>query len=315
MSPLSPAQIVARVESGGIVLAGLTLHSAGADNVVFAARTADGLRVVVKSARSDRGRFATAAWATSEAARRGIPVPRVLWHDERLCVEERARGRALAESPDQLDTSAHSPSANVVVGARELGTVLRRLHSIAVRGHGPLSALGVGTYPSLAAALSASALRLAAHPSSLLAVAGRALTEHGPRLVGRGPRLLHGDMAARHTFVDIATGTITALVDWESVRGGDPLSDVAAFSVREHPCLAAALLREYFPAAGPSEADVWALTVHRIRIAAALTRFHHDQGEHVAAARMAAILTADLVAVRNDAPSALPALTRQEQQP
>ncbi|MGR7000736.1 phosphotransferase [Yinghuangia aomiensis] len=124
---------------------------------------------------------------------------------------------------------------------------------------------------------------------------------------------MHGDAAARHAFV-AAPGAVTALIDWESARGGDPLADVAAFTIREHLDVAAAFTTAYFPEP-PEPAQRWALTVHRIRIAAALTRFHHDHGEHAPAARLAHVLADDLAAAHADHPTVLPVHSCQEHPP
>src|SRR5437762_2002930 len=76
-------------------------------------------------------------------------------------------------------------------------------------------------------------------------------------------RLLHGDWVARHVLV--AAGQITGLVDLQSVLGGDPLTDLAGWSLQEPAPLTEALFAGY----GLNQADEptrLALGLYRLRI-------------------------------------------------
>jgi aminoglycoside phosphotransferase (APT) family kinase protein len=101
---------------------------------------------------------------------------------------------------------------------------------------------------------------------------------------------------------------ITGIVDLESVRGGDPLSDLAGWSLQEHPLLTTALLTGYF-GHPPDEATRVALTLYRLRIASALLRFHLSRGELFSAATKGRQIQADLDDLAAATPRALPRIT------
>lgn len=107
---------------------------------------------------------------------------------------------------------------------------------------------------------------------------------------------------------------MTGFIDLESARGGDPMADLAGFSIREHPALTQALLEGYFPD-GATVDHAWALTLHRARIAARLMVFHLARREHQPAGRLAALLTADIHAIRTQAPAVTPAQQPPPPQP
>lgn len=303
-------QLAHRLNRAGVSLdqTGLIPLSRGADNLVFAARTIDGQAVVVKTPLRQPARYGTAAWAGRALAREQIPAPQVLWCDEAACVETLCPGVPLTGSAGQLDTSRDIPHPLVLYAAEDAGALLRRAHDIQVRGFGKLNALGVGQPGSLSDSLLPDADR-ASRPQEtggLAAAARRLLADNLWRLHDRGPRLLLGDCAARHTFADPATGTATGFIDLESARGGDPHADVAGFSVREHPQVTQALLDGYFPD-GPTVDQAWALTLHRARISAFLLQFHLRRDELDVAQRTVDILSADLKAITTETPTTLPA--------
>jgi phosphotransferase family enzyme len=195
----------------------------------------------------------------------------------------------------------------VVRAATEAGGLLRRVHSIAVRGYGRLTSAGTGPHLSLHESLSGLTDGLRPDPTGGLATtACKAVSNNVWRLADKGARLLLGDCAARHIFFNTATGMISGFIDLESARGGHPLADVAGFSVREHPQVARALLSGYFPT-GIGIDDLWALTIHRVRIATFLLLFHARRYEHAVIRRFVDCLAADLAAITSETPTALPA--------
>nr|WP_237535574.1 aminoglycoside phosphotransferase family protein [Streptomyces sp. SID3343] len=282
----------------------------GADNRVFAARTLDGRHLIVKAALHDGARYGTAHWAATALAQRGIPAPEVVWHDDRFCVETRCPGTPLTGSTDLEDTTGNAPTPAARRAATEAGTLLRRAHDIHVRGYGRLAPTGTGPHRTLHTALHASTQALKA-PSGPIPAVRRIVLDNAWRLVDSGARLLVGDCAARHIFVDQRTGAVSGFIDLESARGGDPLADVAGFTVREHPLMTQALLAGYFPHGADTD-ERWALTIHRARIAASLWAFHTSRNDHAAARRSAISLTADLTAIATQNPTTLPAYTSPE---
>jgi hypothetical protein len=196
--------------------------------------------------------------------------------------------------------------------ARHAGAVLRIAHSIAVAGYGKLSPAGIGPHRSLLDSILAETTETLPQcppgpQGQLVCAARRAVSTCLRRLDDPGPRLLLGDCAARHIYLHTDTNMISGFIDLESARGGDPRADIAGFSVREHPLLTRALLDGYFPAGLPA-GDLWALTIHRTRIAASLLLFHASRNELDSARHLPATLAADLAAIASGTPTALPAL-------
>lgn len=302
------AWLAGKITAAGIPLAqpGLTPAPSGADNLVFTARTTDGTQLIIKTPRRPAtARYGTAAWAAATLASHGIPAAKVLWHDSEACAETRCAGMPLTGIAGRPDTTGTTPGPATLRAARKSGALLRQVHAITVAGYGRLSPAGTGPCRSLLDSILQETPHPPAGPAGQLAgKAWRAVIDSREHLDDRGPRLLLGDCAARHIYLDPRTDAITGFIDLESARGGHPLADVAGFTVREHPQVTQALLDGYFPA-GPALADLWALTLHRARIAAHLLLFHSSRGEHHAVTRLTAPLAADITAITADTPTAL----------
>jgi aminoglycoside phosphotransferase (APT) family kinase protein len=324
MNQATPAAgaLAGRIRAAGIPVdhRGLAPHASGADNEVLAARTTDGRNLIVKVPRRPAHRYGTAAWAAAALAERGVPAPRVLWHGAwdggAACVETRCPGIALTGTPGRLDTAGTVISEHARQAARHAGSLLRRAHALTAGGYGQLTEDGTGPHPSLeASVLPGLAARPGAGPAGGIAACARQLVAGNLwRLRDPGPRLLLGDCAARHIFHDPGAGQVTGFIDLESARGGDPMADLAGFSIREHPGLTQALLEGYFPD-GPTGDHAWALTLHRARIAARLLEFHLARREHQPAGHLAGLLTADIHAIRTQAPAVMPAQQPPPHQP
>ncbi|MEU7894224.1 phosphotransferase [Nonomuraea sp. NPDC049152] len=312
--PPPTGQIIGELVGAGIHLSddGLIQHVGGTNNHVFTASHADGRPLVVKAARHTRTRYGTAVWAAAAMTATGVPTPTVLWHNDRICVETRCAGQALAAEPiHQRPGTARPPGDAELVGAVDAGRILRLLHTVPAAGFGQLDPSGRGRYRSLREwllsppPLTGSAAD-APDPAPLLAAVHATLRRHLPVLGDVAPRLLHGDCGGRHLIAD--GGRVTGVVDLESVRGGDPLTDVAAWSLTEHPDLTTAMLGGYFPHR-PDPVTVWALALYRLRIAAALLTFHLRSGYPAAARLRAAQIRADLLDIAADRPRLAPLVT------
>ncbi|WFE26186.1 aminoglycoside phosphotransferase family protein [Solwaraspora sp. WMMD791] len=285
--------------------AGLTLLCGGADNRLYSATTAHG-PVMIKLRRHQAARYNVAAWASATLAAAGVPVPRILWFDQHSCVETRCPGLPLADPAGDVNLAA----ADTAV-ARQAGRLLRRVHATAVDGFGQLDADGHGRHPSMRSWLLGG--RTCAIPSriagvSLPALEARthhALIQHARNCDGVAARLVHGDWAARHVIAD--AGRVTGLVDLESVRGADPLTDLAGWSLQEPPELTTALFDGYFDQP-PSLQIRYRLTVYRLRIATSLLHWHAHQGNPQTVRLRAAQLAADLDDLDHGAPRAIPRL-------
>ncbi|MFJ4793331.1 phosphotransferase family protein [Kitasatospora purpeofusca] len=247
----------------------------GTDSLPFAATTRSHDELVVKVRRAgSRSRYASAAWASTRMRAAGIPAARILWHSIEACVETRCQGRPIEAEPLQpQDLDA----------ATRAGEVLRRLHSIEVSSFGQLDGHGVGQHSTIQGWFLALPSRRTPRPDDpdltrLLNRARFTLEAGACRLPQAAPKLLHGDWVGRHLFTD--DRHITGVVDLESVRGGDPLTELAGWSLREPALMTEALLTGYFDGPFPAE-SLLPLILFRLRIAVSLLHFHascDDQG-------------------------------------
>ncbi|MQS13366.1 aminoglycoside phosphotransferase family protein [Streptomyces kaniharaensis] len=276
---------------------------AGTDSLPFAVTTHAGDNLVVKVRRAgSRSRYPTAAWASARMREAGIPAAEILWHSREACVETRCPGRPLeAEPPTPQDLDA----------AARAGEMLRRLHSIQVGSFGQLDGHGIGQHATIQGWFLSLAARSVPSLDGLdlpgLLNRTRFILDVGsPRLAEGRPRLLHGDWVGRHLFTN--GRQITGIVDLESVRGGDPLAELAGWSLREPAPMTAALLDGYFD--GPLPADhLLPLVLFRLRIAYSLLQFHASCDDQDMVRLRAAQLQADLDDLDHGHLSAIPRIT------
>lgn len=280
----------------------------GQDNYVYAT-CAGGHDLVVKAPRSGKVRYGVAAWAAAQLAAVGVPAPRVVGYRDQLLVETRCPGMPLHEYRPCDDSFGGSVKPSPVELATAAGNLLRRVHTVPVHGYGRLDTAGVGLRPSLGSWI----LHLPPLPSdsgadvhALRGQAQQVLRHHLHLLQSVPAALLHGDWTARHVVVD--NGRITGVVDLESVRGGDPLADLAGWSLQEPRDLTDALFAGYFTST-PSRAARMRLALYRIRIAAAMLAAHVVRAEHAQLVLRTAQLHADLADLSCGQPATLPAIT------
>lgn len=86
----------------------------------------------------------------------------------------------------------------------------------------------------------------------------------------RPMRLLHGDPGTHNIAVDAATGSVTALLDWEDALVGDPLFDVAMWSTFHPPRRLVDFLAGY-GLSSPSREDEQLIAAYFLRIALSKT--------------------------------------------
>ncbi len=278
----------ARLAHAGIALrsAGITEIGRGADNTVFVAyRNGDGPVVIKVRNIARRGRYAIAAWASHHLRAVGVAAPEHIWHDDDICVESRVIGTPIDVAPGGSTRER---------AAIEAGRILRTVHSLPVVGFGRLDPTGRAPQTTLAAWLAGQRPPPPAPPDSRASLGTRAaaaLRELAPSLRPRPPCLLHGDWVARHVLT--RGGRVSDIIDLESVRGGDPMADLAGWSLQEPAQLTEALFTGY----GLERLDedtCLRLVLHRIRIGMALTRYHLATGGRDRARLHAEQIEADL---------------------
>ncbi|MFJ5882601.1 phosphotransferase family protein [Kitasatospora cineracea] len=276
---------------------------AGTDSFPFAVTTRSGDDLVVKVRRAgSRSRYPTAAWASARMREAGLPAAEILWHSREACVETRCPGRPVeAEPPTPQDLDA----------ARCAGEMLRQLHSIEVGSFGQLDGHGIGQHATIQGWFLSLAARSVPSVDGLdlpgLLHRTRFILDVGAGRLAQGPpQLLHGDWVGRHLFTD--GRRITGVVDLESVRGGDPLAELAGWSLREPAPMTEALIDGYFD--GPIPADrLLPLVLFRLRIAYSLLHFHASCDDQDMVRLRAAQLQADLDDLDHGHLAAVPRIT------
>lgn len=303
--PLPPAAATA-LDAAGIDAtdSAFTPLKSGTDSVPFAVTTNDGRELVVKVRRpGSRSRYPVAAWASARMRAAGVPAARILWHSADACVEVRCSGRPVATQP---------PTRSDLDAAILAGQMARRrLHTIEVNGFGQLDSRGHGQCATVQEWLLRDVGRrdvlVEGHDlPGLLAEVHRTLAGHASHLAWDGPQLLHGDFVGRHLFTD--GRHITGVVDLESVRGGDPLTELAGWSLREPASVTEALFAGYFDGPVPEE-HLLRLLLLRLRIASSLLHFHVAQGDGDMVRFRASQLHADLADLDHGLVPAIPRIT------
>jgi aminoglycoside phosphotransferase (APT) family kinase protein len=167
----------------------------------------------------------------------GLPVPRVLFHDEtrahapwEVLVTERLPGRSVESSWPSLD----EPSRRRLAG--EAGRLLARLHGIPVEGFGELGVPASERHATWLAWVRAHLRRVVADArrhdaldEATLATASGAVERHAAHLASRGavpsrPAVVHGDFHLGNVLH--LDGRVTGIVDLEWSLAGDPLFDL-----------------------------------------------------------------------------------------
>lgn len=275
----------------------------GTDSVPFAVSTRDGRKLVVKVRRpGSRARYPVAAWASTRMRAAEVPAARILWHGADACVEVRCPGRPIETQPltrSDLDAAILA------------GQMARRLHTIDAEGFGQLNSRGRGQCATMQEWLLQGANRRIPPQDSpdlppLLDEVHRTITHHASHLTYHRPRLLHGDFVGRHLFTN--GQRITGVVDLESVRGGDPLTELAGWSLREPAAVTEALFAGYFDGPVPEE-NLLRLLLLRLRIACSLLHFHASQRDNDMVHFRASQLRADMADLGHGNVPAIPRVT------
>ncbi|MEV6288637.1 aminoglycoside phosphotransferase family protein [Kribbella sp. NPDC051770] len=161
---------------------------------------------------------AAEAQACRQATDAGVPVPEVVAVDTDQLLLREVPGTAVDPSDVQVLTAA--------------GQLLATLHQSPGDGYGPLAGPLHTTWSNFLLAevnalggLVTAGLLPEAHRTQLIDLVHTHATDLDPH----HPALLHGDLHPRHIYT--TNGTLTAFIDWGDALYGDPLYDLARFSI------------------------------------------------------------------------------------
>jgi aminoglycoside phosphotransferase (APT) family kinase protein len=231
---------------------------------------AGGYRAFFKAERQTPGMswsLALEAWALGQAARVGIPVPKVMGVD---CSEKRFpfRWLLLSAVPGVHLTEAALESRVEADVLRHCGALMVRLHAVLTDGFGPLddelflkAGAVSGTHKSWRE------IQMEAAQSDARALVREGLLSRGQAarclslVEGRVPdlrqgHLIHGDFDRGHVFVDPSTGTLTGIIDFGARESADPEWELSWPSIFDGEETAARIKEGYLQAGGSFDSGV-----------------------------------------------------------
>lgn len=147
-----------------------------------------------------------------------VPTPDVLWHKPPVLALAALRGTTLGR--------LGGPSTGTSAAWMAAGAAIRQLHEAPLpswtgRAWPEHRHAGGGTRPGVpVAGGEGTVARRAGHPQS---AGGRG------RVPGVDPAFTHGDLQIAHVFLD--GDEVTGVIDWSEAGQGDPLYDLATFSL------------------------------------------------------------------------------------
>jgi aminoglycoside phosphotransferase (APT) family kinase protein len=212
----------------------------GKSNVVYRVSDSRGHDFAVRVGRRFPARFAVEHAAIDAAANAGVPVPAVLY------IGEVSHGDTMV--PVMVSSWVEAPSLRTIVdlgngavprsAVGSIAAVLARIHSVEVSGFGNLDASLSSPWQQfdewflsgLEPKLEASRAALADDPVfrsdpgwiDLFDRAVAILHDNRSLLAGTTAGLAHGDLSLENLLVDSGDGAVSAVLDWEAVKGGHP---------------------------------------------------------------------------------------------
>jgi len=210
----------------------------GEANEVHAIKIGGSPEVIVRINRESEAesRFQSERWAIEQAAKAGVPVPRVLLV-ESLQLEDRSVGISVEERLPGIpldELAMHTSDDELADILQRAGALLSLVHSVITEGFGEVDKLGRGEHASICGIFSQenlservllAAARSASLNPNLLRRALHILHDFPKSYPPVSPRLLHGDFGPKHILVE--SGKITGIIDFENAGSGDPVREFA----------------------------------------------------------------------------------------
>jgi aminoglycoside phosphotransferase (APT) family kinase protein len=207
---------------------------AGEVNEVYDVVTERGQNIIVRISRLGRQNFETEEKVIRLALMAGVPAPKVLLIEQvssgsenpTFCVEEKIEGEPLTALMGTLDKDILKSIIS------ESGKILSKIHGVTVDSFGHLDGTtSFKTWQDYIFSMMERKGRIVevgkriGIDSGLIDKAFRLLGENKEIFQIEKPKLLHGDFSPKHLLVK--DNHITGIIDFESAKGGDPVSDLA----------------------------------------------------------------------------------------
>jgi len=217
----------------------------GETNEVYEVRTESDEEVIVRIFHGERKRFGKERWALEQCAALGVPVPDMLLvksiDDEsgplQICVESKIPGVSLQEVRKSREDKSDPELADML---RELGRLLKKVHSVPTNGFGMLDAEGNGKFASVAELVARDdhvnrekiLEMLADRPVEIgmIKASYEILDREAAAYGDVSSHLIHNDLSPEHVLID--DGRISGLIDFESACGADPIQEFSLWSLK-----------------------------------------------------------------------------------
>lgn len=199
----------------------------GEVNEVYDVLTQDNKKVIVRISRRKAPSFETEQKYVNKVRKLGVPAPNILLvkrvsENLTFCVEEKIDGKTFRD----IENSISKPEKRKIILLA--GNILSKIHSIKVDKFGTLSHDSYSSWTKVIR-------EVERNPKNPLQYKDESVNQKN---VDRGikiildnlplfeikiPQLLHSDYGTKHWLVN--KGQITGILDFEGVKGGDPLYD------------------------------------------------------------------------------------------
>lgn len=218
----------------------------GEANEVYGVTTDDEQGLIIRISHTDEedadsefvansDNFKTEKWAIDQSRALGVPAPEVIYLDNAeqngkklsICVELKIEGTPLNELVDHSNIDLEQI-------LYQAGQILSKINSIQTYGFGYLNPKGEGTYKKIEDYLTErtakkdslikSAQQVGLNPD-IITSSLRILEETAQNYPNTESHLVHFDYSPKHLLVQ--NNQITGILDFENVRGADPILDIA----------------------------------------------------------------------------------------
>jgi len=209
----------------------------GQANEVYDITITNNSHYILRISRADNRKLYLERWAIEKAKKIDLPVPEIILVDsgedngEKLdySLETKINGRPL----DEILKNSHDKKLVEKI-ISDAGAILSQIHTIKTNGFGDIDETGTSKFKNLKDSILdrekyKHIFIEAAKNSNLnpkaIDVMFKIFKSNAALLDNSTPVLIHNDFGPQHIMVE--GSKISGILDWEVVRGGDPIQDIA----------------------------------------------------------------------------------------